>query len=779
MYVIIIFILMLLLFIVLPIKIAMWIAKMIKGSRNDDSVPERTACEESKEEHEKMSSSTVMLLVGTIFIVLSGIAFGVAGWVNTTPLGRVGIMLLASVVSFLISLLFRKGFKLTGTSIAFYTVGSVFSALTFITAGYYEMFGSTFAIDGELSALLYAITVLIISVMSVFGYRVYGNKTFAITGISAFYVAVHFVICQLTDNFRGYAITAMIVHMIITAIIHILRPQKSFALNDIITRISNIAAVVFGCSGIAYMINGLAFPDAVSVAINLIVIAELLFYGIRFKKQLLINAQSLFDILALIQIVDLVNGDIKTNALICSFGIIGIYLVHRFLPVLRTRFNEEATMLASLIAALVPLSFPEFTFIPYGIPSLIVTAIITTYIFSDDIAKQRMAGIVFPVVPFILTASLSDIKSIDDRTERYVFTFGILAIVLLAASAIFRYLPVIAKDFSEKHTRVSDSVIYSCLTVSGLIMLRTDTWNNVLLIFAAALPVHFYISSKLRNNFCTVFPLVTMTLLSNSYLRSLGIEETAYRSVVITLIFIGLIAVSKIFFKAGFRISTGERTLIDTPFIASFVPLYISWMFIPHGSFFFFMNHALLIAALIKSSTSKKKAAVLLSISAVLMAFAFISRSFLVPENEATAEKINLAIFALLGAAFRYIWREFPESARKTSDFIWHLAFFGLILDAFRYQTAGNTIFVLAVIAVIMIFSYLGRSKHWFKLSSVSVAAVTVYATRDYLMALDWWVYLFVAGLALISVAALNEYYKNKGESLKNKFNKNFAGWSR
>ncbi|MDE5582778.1 MAG: hypothetical protein K2J08_03640, partial [Ruminococcus sp.] len=43
-----------------------------------------------KPKREKPSFSAVMFIVGTLLVMFSGVAFGVAGWVKTTPCGRVG-----------------------------------------------------------------------------------------------------------------------------------------------------------------------------------------------------------------------------------------------------------------------------------------------------------------------------------------------------------------------------------------------------------------------------------------------------------------------------------------------------------------------------------------------------------------------------------------------------------------------------------------------------------------------------------------------------------------
>ena len=106
---------------------------------------------------EPLSSSTVMLLIGTALVVLSRIAFGAANWLNTSPLGRVAIIMTASVVSFLISLLFGKGVKLKGTSIAFYIVGSLMIPVAMTVAGYYDLFGRWFSVFGGGRYLLFAL----------------------------------------------------------------------------------------------------------------------------------------------------------------------------------------------------------------------------------------------------------------------------------------------------------------------------------------------------------------------------------------------------------------------------------------------------------------------------------------------------------------------------------------------------------------------------------------------------------------------------------------------
>lgn len=794
-YIATLFIMTIVFFIVLPIKLAMMFVDHLKKTKTESVEAETesltTECEESSsdetahvpdkvtEEREEATSSSIMLLVGTVFIVLSGIAFGIAGWVNTTPLGRVGILFTAAIVSFLISILFRKFFRLTGTSTAFYTVGSLFCSITFLTAGAYDMFGNWLSTDGFGRCTLAAGAAIIAGALSILGYKLYSHKAFAYTGISCFYGALHFMICQFTDEFAEYALAAIAAQTVITAVIHVLKPQERSILRNEIAFVSDIAALLFGAASLFYMFINIFDPTEITIMINLIASAELAFYGIRFHKPSMINAQAMLDICAVMQFFALIEGDRMNKKVYCALAIIAIHLIHRFVPVLRTRFTEDATMGASIIAALSPVFIHCFSIYPYGIPALIVTALLLSYVYSSKTSVQVIAGIFAPIIPFMMTASLSYTINIADETTAYYMTFGILALILTAAAALIHWLPKIVPEFCEKHKRVSDSVIYSCLTISGLIMLRVSEWEPVLLMFVLGIPANYFVASRQRNNICTVFPLISASLITFSWLSNIDAEKSMMGSVVMTIVFLTYAVISRIFYRSDIVTKSDDRVRIDTPLLAAAIPMILTWVYSEHKAFFFFTSIAVYIACFVKGRTSKKSAATVFSVSAVLMTIGFLYRPFFVSDSESFAVKVNLALIALLGAAFRYIWREFPATSRKLSDFVWRLAFIGLIADAFYFQTAGNTIFVLAVIGTIMIMSFLGKNKSWFMSSAISILMITLYSTRKYLMALDWWVYLFIAGIVLITIAAINEYYKNKGESLKGKFTKSFEGWSR
>jgi len=131
----------------------------------------------------------------------------------------------------------------------------------------------------------------------------------------------------------------------------------------------------------------------------------------------------------------------------------------------------------------------------------------------------------------------------------------------------------------------------------------------------------------------------------------------------------------------------------------------------------------------------------------------------------------------MLGAAFRIIWRKHEKGAKIASNVIFISTFSALMIDALYFENAGNTVFVLAVTTAILIVSFMIKSKVWFSVSSIAIAAIILYSAKDFLGSLSGWVYLFAAGLILIGIAAINEYYKQKGENVKSKLAGVFSDW--
>ena len=775
----------------LPIILVKLISRFIKSRRvseGEDGVSETETApavrtRTTRPEREKMNGSGIMLLLGTVFIVLSGIAFGVAGWVNTSEVGRTLIIAAAAVISFGISYIFRKVFRLTGTSTAFYCVGSVLSAVTAIIAGFYELLGEYISTYGDGACLLYTLSAAIAAVFSMAGYKLYSQKTFAVVGLSFTAVTLHFMIAQFSWSFESYAAAAAVVQAVITAVLHILKPQKSLSFAKEITLVGDFTSVFFALISTSFLIFDMDNADISAAVISAMYAVQLAFYGAKLNKGWMKGLQSIFSAYTLYVLTDAAVSGKNREVIVFAFLSFALYLINRFVPYIKTAFSESSTLATAEIAAIAAVNvYKRVSFTVSIIPLLLISAAILSYAFHKNKGTQIAAGLLFPLNPLIIASHSRHLLfgyDLFNRTEAYVYSFGVLAVILTAIAALIVFLPKYAFDFYARHPRTSDAILYSCMIVSGSVMLNPTAWDPVQLMILMLAPFHFYISGKLRNNLCTAFSILTSVTIINNWLSSEITSSRPEISLFMEGVFIILMVLSRIFFRNALVEKTESGIKADTPLLCSIQPMLIMTESAKYGTFLFFFACAVMTAFAVKRNTGHKRARILMTASAILTATAIIFRPFLVPGSDMVSAKITLAVIAATGLAFRLIWRDYHDFAYNTSDRVWKLCFTALILDAMYFHKAGNTIFDLAVTAGILVLSYAVKSRGWFRISAIFLAYMTIYASRKYLMSLNWWVYLFLVGLVLISAAAVNEYSKKNGEDIRDRFKSRFAGWQR
>ena len=89
----------------------------------------------------KFNTSTVLLMIGSSFIMLSAVTFVAANWVKLSDIAKVFILLGAAAVSLVISAVLKALAKLDLTSAAFYIIGTLMSVVSLLTAGGYKLLG--------------------------------------------------------------------------------------------------------------------------------------------------------------------------------------------------------------------------------------------------------------------------------------------------------------------------------------------------------------------------------------------------------------------------------------------------------------------------------------------------------------------------------------------------------------------------------------------------------------------------------------------------------------
>ncbi|MDE7138868.1 MAG: hypothetical protein K2O29_10520, partial [Ruminococcus sp.] len=533
-----------------------------------------------------------------------------------------------------------------------------------------------------------------------------------------------------------------------------------FSENKSLRITGNISAVVFVVLAFINVIGSAFNPDGTTYLIMLAITAQLTGYGIYLKNPTLKGLQSVFSVWTAFMFVSDIEQTLGNSESVIIFALISmfIYAVNRFLPCLKNRFSEIFTLFFAVYSSVASATINESTAI---IVPVIMSLFIMSYAFAEKKSVQVLAGLCSPIMPVIIAGNF--------RSDVY----DILAVVFCLMTAGIVFLPKYAFELYAKFPRKTDTVLYTNMIVAGMIIMFSTTDSPEMPLSALMICIfYFAVSSVLRNNWTGFFSVIgIIQLVADSTYKS---DSSIY---IRFGVFCAMMILSRIFFRNGIIVRKNDKTKSDVIMFSAWYALFSMDLHGKIGSFICMICTALYIANFVRKKTGQDTASVLLSLSVFITAVAFINRPFFIVESEIVSGKITLAIITAMGIAYRYIWKSHPNASKISSEIIFIIAFIGLIHDALYFQNLSNTIFVLAVTAVVLMISFMTKSKTWFSASSVALVTVTVYATRKYFASLDWWVYLFIAGVIFIATASLNEYLKKNGKTIRLKVSEMFSSW--
>ena len=98
--------------------------------------------------------------------------------------------------------------------------------------------------------------------------------------------------------------------------------------------------------------------------------------------------------------------------------------------------------------------------------------------------------------------------------------------------------------------------------------------------------------------------------------------------------------------------------------------------------------------------------------------------------------------------------------------------------SALNSENSADLLTVLGVALVMFIASFYVKQKKWFLLGGISLLVTAVYMHMKLTEGRQWWVYLLLAGLVLIVIAASNETLRQRGDSLRTKAGRLWDDWT-
>ncbi len=142
----------------------------------------------------KISTINIILILGALFLSLSGFIFAAATWGILNSFFKAVVLVSFSALFFGIHSFTERKLKLEQTGRIFYILGSVFLPAAVVAAGLLEVFGHYLSFYGDGRLLLFAILALSVCIPFFKGAHDYKNKFFAAVSHYSFSAAVIFIL---------------------------------------------------------------------------------------------------------------------------------------------------------------------------------------------------------------------------------------------------------------------------------------------------------------------------------------------------------------------------------------------------------------------------------------------------------------------------------------------------------------------------------------------------------------------------------------------------------
>ncbi len=486
--------------------------------------------------------------------------------------------------------------------------------------------------------------------------------------------------------------------------------------------------------------------------------------GIRHENSLLKAAECIISCLTACNLYCVIadaSFTVPEFILVCIM--LALSLIHHFAKPVRTLFSDIFLPAGLAFSALA-------CALEYNLCGILGFAILGALMLIKAAEKDgRLSGLFKILLPLPVTGMVNTFVYWN-----FSDSFGTMA----AASAAVLAVTAAAIMFIGKKT---DRTFFSfALTSAILIFLGTSSDLTVmLLILLGASIMLTAMLSRCKNNLPSLLTMAGTAAAVRSIAENVSLRTELNVSLIFAVIFaIVSLAASRIFYGRKLLDRENECFRLDTCCTGMLLalPMVIS----ENEKVTTFAVLAILAAFaanLVRKEHSDDANSFALTAACGLFTLALIFRPFLIVSDVLFSRKITLGIISSFGFAFSKIWVKRPKLAENFSSAVYGIAFVCLITDALSHQNLFNTLIVLAVSALILLYSFISKKKRWFAVSSIALTGLTVYTFRDFFAMIDWWVYLLIVGFILIAVSSANEYFVKKGRELKEKAGRFFEDW--
>lgn len=382
------------------------------------------------------------------------------------------------------------------------------------------------------------------------------------------------------------------------------------------------------------------------------------------------------------------------------------------------------------------------------VPPLAVTVYIAFYLFKYAFPRGKYVQIYVLHGMILLTMIFAGVHYAD---HEYVMCFPAAAALMIFA------VNMIGTTFgslenTSKHTE--HFLWYAMSALSGILLWTAREEELVpMMIFGIILAVcALLLSIFRRNTMPLIFPVfVGITIIADC--------SSHVPALIFAVIFAALGHVL-------FRNKLWKKYYSDIFSIAAFLSAVIAFSQSPDDNWKWLslLIFSLLTANLMRREQLSKNNRIILTIAAAfLFPLWWTVPFFTVPEL--IAVQFNLLPVVIFCVILRFIWHDALPAVYNFAFVSAIISLFVLFVDALFSGNNFDSIFIGAVLLVMLAVSFVIKKKRWFVLAVASMVTSAVLLSITRLDSIAWLVYLLIAGAALIALGVVNELKKQQQKS--------------
>ena len=378
---------------------------------------------------------------------------------------------------------------------------------------------------------------------------------------------------------------------------------------------------------------------------------------------------------------------------------------------------------------------------------------------------------------FIIGASVITTANFTENGLLFVLVPTVITIISFISFMIFT--KILKKEMPVSFQFKSVFAVLSALESLVLMLIIVNEHKIGILYFVfcaiAGAVAYFMFFSRKKNIVAFIPVLIIYPFVSQCFIKSGLANYKVYVLIASITLFILIAFIAQKIHKKAVAIKKGESIIIDWLSILNILVVFN----IVNGKYYNFILVCILSIyplQFLNRIVRKYSNYLILTVSCLFVVLTFWNQPFF-EILDVIKDEINVIPIVLFCIAFSYIWKSKPKLVDGVCFVITVITVIYLSLAAMSHELLIDALILAGAMLIMVILSYIKKSKKWFILSITVLIFLTVYMTRSFWLSLEWWIYLLSTGIILIVIASINEIQKQKGTSLKTKASRFMSEW--